>query len=69
MEIYTIGIQGEKLKAFQNIVAIFKINSINFIYFFFLYLGLIGSVVVAYQFPVRLLWYFQQEFFKIWIWQ
>ena len=43
------------LKAFQNIADIFKINSIDFIYLFFfsfLCVGLLGFVVVAYQFHV-----------------
>ena len=38
-----------KLKAFQKIVALFKINSINFC-FSFSYVGLPWFVVVAYQF-------------------
>ena len=43
-----------KVKAFQNIDAIFKINSIDFSFFFLvLYIGLPGFVVVAYQFRVR----------------
>ena len=44
------------LKAFQNFVTIFKINSIGFSFFLFLFLhvGLLGFVVVAYQFCVRL---------------
>ena len=37
----------KKIKAFQNIVTIFKINSIDFRYFLFLYVGLLGFVVVA----------------------
>ena len=43
----------KKLKAFQNIVVIFKINSSNF-RFFVLYLGLLGFVVIAYQFCILL---------------
>ena len=46
---YGIKIQ----KVFQNIVAIFKINSIDFSCFLFLYVRLLGFVVVAYQFRVR----------------
>ena len=39
----------QKLKLFQNIVSIFKVNSINSIFLFlFLYVGLLGFVVVAY---------------------
>ncbi len=39
----------KKLKAIQNIVTIFKINSIHSsIFFLFLYVGLLGFVVVAY---------------------
>ena len=44
----------KKLKAYLNIVAIFKINSICFSFFFLffffllLYVGLLGFVVVAY---------------------
>ena len=45
---------GKNLKAFQNIVTIFKINSINFRIFLSLYVGIPGFVVVAYQFRVRL---------------
>ena len=37
-----------KLSAFQNIVSIFKINSIDFWFFFFLYVGFLGFVVVGY---------------------
>ena len=53
--IYYQGIWNIKknLKAFQNFVAIFKINSIDFIFFLFLYVELVGFVVVAYQFRVR----------------
>ena len=40
--------QKKKLKAFQNIVTIFKINSIDFKFFLFLHLGLLGFVVIAY---------------------
>ena len=46
------NIKKKILKAFQNIVAIFKINSIDF-RFLFLYVGLLGFVVIAYQFRVR----------------
>ena len=45
------------LKAFQNIVAIFKVNSIDLSLFFFvlfLYVGLQGFVAIAYQFRVQL---------------
>ena len=43
------------LKAFQNSATIFKINFIDFSYaFFFLHVGLLGFVVVAYQFRVQL---------------
>ena len=42
------------LKASQNIVAIFKINFIDFRLFLFLYVGLLGFVVVAYLFCVLL---------------
>ena len=55
MEIeYYQGIRNikKKIKAFQNIVAIFKINSNDFIFFLFLHVGHLGFVVVAYQFPV-----------------
>ena len=53
---YKQGIRGKILKAFQNIVAIFKINSIDFslFVFLFLYVRLLGFVVVAYQFRLRL---------------
>ena len=58
MEIeYYQGIQNIKkriLKAFQNIVTIFKINSIDFRVFLFLYVGPLGFVVIVYQFRVRL---------------
>ena len=37
----------QKLKAFQNIVTIFNINSFDF-ELLFLYVGLLGFVVVAY---------------------
>ena len=56
MEIEYYGIftkKNKKLKAFQNIVIIFKINSIGF-RFFVLYVGLLGFVVSAYQFHVLL---------------
>ena len=60
----------KELKVFQNIVAIFKIKSIHFRFFFlFLYAGLVGVVVVAYLFCVLLQWCFQQEFFEIQIWE
>ena len=37
----------QNLKAFQNIVAIFKIISIDFRFFMFLYVGTQGFVVVV----------------------
>ena len=40
----------KRLKAFQNIVAIFKINSVDFRFFLFLYVGLLGFVVIVYLF-------------------
>ena len=40
--------KDKKLKAFQNIVAIFKINSIDFRFFLFLHVGLLGFVVITY---------------------
>ena len=43
--------KNPKLKVFQNIVAIFKINSILS---YFLYVGLLGFVVIAYWFHVLL---------------
>ena len=67
---YYLGIWNIKkkiLKVFQNIVAIFKINSIDFMFFSFLYVGLLGFVVVDYQFRVRLSRCFQLEFFETWI--
>ena len=41
-------------KVFQNIVATFKINSIDFSFILFLYVRLLGFVVVAYLFHVQL---------------
>ena len=38
----------QKLKIFQNMVAIFKINSIDFSFFLYIYIRLLGFVVVAY---------------------
>ena len=51
-EIRNIKQRKKILKVFQNIVAIFKINSIDFSFFLFLYVGLLGFVIVAYNFVV-----------------
>ena len=41
----------KKLMTFQNIVTIFKINSIDItVFFLFLYVGFLGFVIVAYEF-------------------
>ena len=52
-------LKKKKLKAFQNTVAIFEINAIDFRFFLFLYVGLLGFVVIAYLFCVLLQWCFQ----------
>ena len=45
---------NKKQKAFQNIVAIFKVNSIDFSFFLLLYVGSLRFVVVDYLFRVLL---------------